>query len=221
MTFLCEASFRRTGSGGWSPWIASSSEGACGASLGSGQGRAAQPVTAAQLSPHRLSPLPLPDSLTTWEIHGVSLSKTTGEAAHRLHPPCCHPSTQLPLPFLQGRGCRQRGRDGHHAPPPLQWLRCLQVSDVSSFPTHCSPGLCVATPVQLRVFREFHLHLPLPISVHRFEQLELRPVLYNYLDTDLTVRPVGAWVHSGVGAGVGVGDEESNELTGLLLFLPR
>lgn len=66
---------------------------------------------------------PLPDSLTTWEIHGVSLSKTT--------------------------------------------------------------GLCVAKPVQLRVFREFHLHLRLPISVRRFEQLELRPVLYNYLDTDL------------------------------------
>lgn len=66
---------------------------------------------------------PLPDSLTTWEIHGVSLSATT--------------------------------------------------------------GLCVAKPVQLRVFREFHLHLRLPISVRRFEQLELRPVLYNYLDTDL------------------------------------
>uniref|UniRef100_A0A2I3T6J0 Complement C4A (Chido/Rodgers blood group) n=1 Tax=Pan troglodytes TaxID=9598 RepID=A0A2I3T6J0_PANTR len=67
----------------------------------------------------------LPDSLTTWEIHGLSLSKTK--------------------------------------------------------------GLCVATPVQLRVFREFHLHLRLPMSVRRFEQLELRPVLYNYLDKNLTV----------------------------------
>lgn len=68
----------------------------------------------------------LPDSLTTWEIHGVSLSK--------------------------------------------------------------SKGLCVATPVRLRVFREFHLHLRLPISVRRFEQFELRPVLYNYLNENLTVR---------------------------------
>ncbi|XP_004424383.1 PREDICTED: complement C4-A [Ceratotherium simum simum] len=67
----------------------------------------------------------LPDSLTTWEIHGVSLSKGT--------------------------------------------------------------GLCVATPVRLRVFREFHLHLRLPVSVRRFEQVELRPVLYNYLDKDVTV----------------------------------
>ncbi|KAM4834663.1 complement C4-A-like [Thomomys bottae] len=67
----------------------------------------------------------LPDSLTTWEIHGVSLSR--------------------------------------------------------------SKGLCVAKPAQLRVFRDFHLHLRLPFSVRRFEQLELRPVLYNYLDKNLTV----------------------------------
>uniref|UniRef100_A0AC11BFS5 Uncharacterized protein n=1 Tax=Ovis aries TaxID=9940 RepID=A0AC11BFS5_SHEEP len=67
----------------------------------------------------------LPDSLTTWEIPGMSLSKST--------------------------------------------------------------GLCVATPARLRVFREFHMHLRLPVSARRFEQLELRPVLYNYLDRDLTV----------------------------------
>ncbi|KAI5939250.1 Complement C4-A [Manis javanica] len=67
----------------------------------------------------------LPDSLTTWEIHGVSLSQST--------------------------------------------------------------GLCVATPARIRVFREFHLHLRLPVSVRRFEQLELRPVLYNYLDQNMTV----------------------------------
>uniref|UniRef100_A0A8C7ER97 C4a anaphylatoxin n=1 Tax=Neovison vison TaxID=452646 RepID=A0A8C7ER97_NEOVI len=66
----------------------------------------------------------LPDSLTTWEIHAVSLSGKT--------------------------------------------------------------GLCVATPAQIRVFQEFHLHLRLPVSVRRFEQLELRPVLYNYLNKNLT-----------------------------------
>ncbi|XP_028911128.1 complement C4-A [Ornithorhynchus anatinus] len=48
-------------------------------------------------------------------------------------------------------------------------------------------GLCVAPPVQVRVFNEFHVHVSLPRSVHRFEQLELRPVLYNYLDRDLPV----------------------------------
>lgn len=54
-----------------------------------------------------------------------------------------------------------------------------------------STGLCVATPTRVRVFQEFHLHLRLPTSVRRFEQLELRPVLYNYLDNDVTVRPMG------------------------------
>lgn len=70
-------------------------------------------------------PVWLPDSMTTWEIHGVSLSQ--------------------------------------------------------------SQGLCVAAPLRLPVFREFHLHLRLPASVRRFEQLELRPVLYNYLERNLTM----------------------------------
>ncbi|XP_051852199.1 complement C4-like [Antechinus flavipes] len=67
----------------------------------------------------------VPDSLTTWEIHAVSLSQTK--------------------------------------------------------------GLCVAQPVQVKVFQEFHLHLRLPHSVRRFEQLELRPVIYNYLNKNLSV----------------------------------
>ncbi|XP_044529852.1 complement C4-A isoform X2 [Gracilinanus agilis] len=67
----------------------------------------------------------VPDSLTTWEVHAVSLSQTK--------------------------------------------------------------GLCVAKPVQVRVFQEFHLHLRLPFSVRRFEQLELRPVIYNYLNRSLSV----------------------------------
>ncbi|XP_043819332.1 complement C4-A-like [Dromiciops gliroides] len=67
----------------------------------------------------------VPDSMTTWEIHAVSLSQTK--------------------------------------------------------------GICVARPVQVRVFQEFHLHFRLPYSVRRFEQLELRPVIYNYLNRDLSV----------------------------------
>lgn len=62
---------------------------------------------------------------------------------------------------------------------PLTW----------SCPDCPSPGLCVATPARLRVFREFHLHVRLPASIRRFEQLELRPVLYNYLEENLTVSP--------------------------------
>uniref|UniRef100_A0A4X2M0M4 Anaphylatoxin-like domain-containing protein n=1 Tax=Vombatus ursinus TaxID=29139 RepID=A0A4X2M0M4_VOMUR len=55
------------------------------------------------------------------------------------------------------------------------------------------PGLCVAQPVQVRVFQEFHLHLRLPRSVRRFEQIELRPVIYNYWNKNLSVRLHGEW----------------------------
>ncbi|MXQ99249.1 hypothetical protein E5288_WYG005390 [Bos mutus] len=96
----------------------------------------------------------LPDSLTMWEIHGVSLSKTT--------------------------------------------------------------GLCVATPARLRVFREFHMHLRLPVSVRRFEQLELRPVLYNYLDSDLTMRPLGGCAQGG-GGGLGQVSVHVSTVEGLCL----
>ncbi|XP_048339151.1 complement C4-A-like, partial [Sphaerodactylus townsendi] len=42
-------------------------------------------------------------------------------------------------------------------------------------------GICVSEPLQIKVFQEFHISLRLPYSVKRFEQIELRPVLYNYL----------------------------------------
>nr|XP_056700077.1 complement C4-like [Euleptes europaea] len=44
-----------------------------------------------------------------------------------------------------------------------------------------STGICVSEPLQIKVFQEFHISLRLPYSVKRFEQIELRPVLYNYL----------------------------------------
>ncbi|XP_053147356.1 complement C4-like isoform X2 [Hemicordylus capensis] len=42
-------------------------------------------------------------------------------------------------------------------------------------------GICVSEPLRIRVFQDFHISLRLPYSVKRFEQIELRPVLYNYL----------------------------------------
>nr|XP_060616241.1 complement C4-like [Anolis sagrei ordinatus] len=41
-------------------------------------------------------------------------------------------------------------------------------------------GICISEPLQIRVFQNFHISLRLPYSVKRFEQIELRPVLYNY-----------------------------------------
>ncbi|XP_073497976.1 complement C4-like isoform X1 [Phyllobates terribilis] len=49
-------------------------------------------------------------------------------------------------------------------------------------------GFCVAEPIKVKVFKEFHVHLRVPYSVKRFEQMELRPVLYNYYEQDLKVK---------------------------------
>lgn len=49
-------------------------------------------------------------------------------------------------------------------------------------------GFCVAEPIKVTVFKKFHVHLRVPYSVKRFEQMELRPVLYNYYDNDIKVK---------------------------------
>ncbi|XP_042306280.1 complement C4-like [Sceloporus undulatus] len=51
-------------------------------------------------------------------------------------------------------------------------------------------GICVSEPLQITVFQDFHISLRLPYSVKRFEQIELRPVLYNYHS-----QPVSALVY--------------------------
>ncbi|XP_056394318.1 complement C4-like [Hyla sarda] len=49
-------------------------------------------------------------------------------------------------------------------------------------------GFCVAEPIKVKVFKDFHVHLRVPYSVKRFEQMELRPVLYNYYEQDIKVK---------------------------------
>ncbi|KAJ1134675.1 hypothetical protein NDU88_001124 [Pleurodeles waltl] len=46
-------------------------------------------------------------------------------------------------------------------------------------------GFCIAEPFRVKVFKPFHIYLPLPYSVKRFEQLEIRPTLYNYVSEDM------------------------------------
>ncbi|KAK9405721.1 complement C4-like [Crotalus adamanteus] len=48
-------------------------------------------------------------------------------------------------------------------------------------------GICVSEPFKITVFQEFHISLRLPYSVKKFEQIELRPVLYNYQSDPLSV----------------------------------
>lgn len=98
MTLLCAASSRRTGSGQWKQWTSPACESMWWAwpCLWAVSGTSPGCDGTSHLSHHRLSPL-LPDSLTTWEIHGMSLSKSTGEVA--LPEPL---ATPLPYPLNPG-----------------------------------------------------------------------------------------------------------------------
>ena len=113
MTSPCAASSPRTGFGKWKKWTASPSEGARGAwpCLWAVSGSCPAWDPASHLSHCRLRLL-LPDSLTTWEIHGVSLSKTTG--AVTLPGPWASlfqaPWSRLPAWSL-ALGTGRRGRD--------------------------------------------------------------------------------------------------------------
>nr|AAI70422.1 C4 protein [Xenopus laevis] len=49
-------------------------------------------------------------------------------------------------------------------------------------------GFCIAEPLKVKVFKDFHIYLRVPYSVKRFEQMELRPILYNYNNEDLEVK---------------------------------
>nr|XP_048673572.1 complement C4-like isoform X1 [Caretta caretta] len=87
---------------------------------------------------------------------------------------------------------------------PESWLWKTITVDRSSRQTHLVPdsittweiqavsmspttGICVSDPLSVRVFQDFHVSLRLPYAVKRFEQLELRPVLYNYQDLPVNV----------------------------------
>ncbi|XP_075042622.1 complement C4-like [Mixophyes fleayi] len=88
---------------------------------------------------------------------------------------------------------------------PESWLwRTVSVNKKLTIPVHTpdsittweiqgvgvsqGKGFCVASPVKVKVFKEFHIHLRVPYSVKRFEQIELRPVLYNYYKQDIKVK---------------------------------
>ncbi|XP_048419811.2 complement C4-like isoform X1 [Stegostoma tigrinum] len=49
-------------------------------------------------------------------------------------------------------------------------------------------GFCIAEPKKMKVFRPFFIHLRLPYSVKRNEQLEVRAILYNYLPEDVEIK---------------------------------
>ncbi|XP_063150450.1 complement C3 [Candoia aspera] len=60
-----------------------------------------------------------------------------------------------------------------------------EVLAVSISPTK---GICVAEPYEITVMKNFFLELRLPYSVVRNEQVEVRAILYNYVEHDIMVR---------------------------------
>uniref|UniRef100_A0A8C3S4Q0 Complement C4 gamma chain n=1 Tax=Chelydra serpentina TaxID=8475 RepID=A0A8C3S4Q0_CHESE len=48
-------------------------------------------------------------------------------------------------------------------------------------------GFCIADPKTFKVFKDFFVSIRLPYSVKRYEQLEVKAVVYNYLSEDLKV----------------------------------
>ncbi|KAJ8371594.1 hypothetical protein AAFF_G00307060 [Aldrovandia affinis] len=49
-------------------------------------------------------------------------------------------------------------------------------------------GICVADPLEMKVMKDFFIDLKLPYAAVRNEQLEIKAVLYNYLDEEIQVR---------------------------------
>ncbi|XP_015278269.1 PREDICTED: A.superbus venom factor 1-like, partial [Gekko japonicus] len=49
-------------------------------------------------------------------------------------------------------------------------------------------GVCVADPYEIVVMKDFFIDLRVPYSVVRNEQVEIRAVLYHYVENDITVR---------------------------------
>ncbi|ELK32043.1 Complement C3 [Myotis davidii] len=56
-------------------------------------------------------------------------------------------------------------------------------------------GICVADPYEVTVVQDFFIDLQLPYSVVRYEQVEIRAVLYNYREADTLT--VGPWSRRG------------------------
>uniref|UniRef100_A0A8C9W637 Complement C3 n=1 Tax=Scleropages formosus TaxID=113540 RepID=A0A8C9W637_SCLFO len=70
-----------------------------------------------------------------------------------------------------------------NCPPqnPLQHLKSLPFSCLCA-------GICMADPFEMTVMKNFFIDLKLPYSAVRNEQLEIKAVLYNYVEDNLKVR---------------------------------
>lgn len=63
-------------------------------------------------------------------------------------------------------------------------MLCVDVSHL----LHHKTGICVADPLQVSVQQAVSVDVPLPYSMVRGEQIELKGSVYNEYDRDTTVR---------------------------------
>ncbi|KAG7491361.1 hypothetical protein MATL_G00002880 [Megalops atlanticus] len=64
-------------------------------------------------------------------------------------------------------------------------LTTWEITAISLSKTH---GICVADPLQIQVMKDFFIDLKVPYAAVRNEQLEVKAVLYNYLEEEIKVR---------------------------------
>nr|KAG5700006.1 hypothetical protein BaRGS_001825 [Batillaria attramentaria] len=73
-------------------------------------------------------------------------------------------------------------------------------------------GLCVAPPINLTTFRPFFVHVDLPYSAVRLEQLEVRVTVYNYMERALSHIEFIVWKGEGICYDTGAPGKNSDAL---------
>lgn len=68
------------------------------------------------------------------------------------------------------------------------WLLFLMLCANVSYVLHLKTGICVADPLRVSVQQAVSLDVPLPYSMVRGEQIELKGSVYNEYDRDIKVR---------------------------------
>ncbi|KAG9337246.1 hypothetical protein JZ751_029531 [Albula glossodonta] len=63
----------------------------------------------------------------------------------------------------------------------------MTITEVTAISLSSTHGICVSDPFEMKVMKDFFISLKLPYSAVRNEQVEIKAVLHNYLDTKVKV----------------------------------
>ncbi|XP_032868094.1 complement C3-like isoform X2 [Amblyraja radiata] len=97
--------------------------------------------------------------------------------------------SQFPESWLWHTYTLPQGKNGVASVDIMHYLKdsitTWEIQAVSVSPTE---GVCIAEPYDVTVLKDFFIDLRLPYATVRYEQVEIRAVLYNYHHKDITVR---------------------------------